>query len=237
MVVGFAGDIEQREKIFFEANQAYEEGRFHEAVEGYRRLIQSGYGNGHVYYNLGNSYVRLNQFGRAILNYERARLLLPRDADLDFNLRYARDQIRDAISGSQGFVSMTFFWLKSLALRDLFWAFAMLNVLFWGILSLRIFYRSEWSYYLLLITLTVWLVAGSSLGLKWYHMRTDDRAVILVEEVSVRAGPHLEDTVLFKLHEGTLVHSERSEDGWILVRLQHDKRGWVKGEAIENIRI
>lgn len=46
-------------------------------------------------------------------------------------------------------------------------------------------------------------------------MVKDDRSVVLSEEVQVRAGPDIKDTVLFKIHEGTVVHFERSEGDWV----------------------
>ena len=224
------------EELFFMSNQAFKQGRYQDAINGYEQLIKSGHENGHIYYNLGNVYFRQKQLGTAILNYERARLLIPRNADLNFNLRHARDQIQDAIPESQGFIRMAFFWLDSLSLYELFWGFAIVNVMFWGILLVRISIRMEWTYYLFLITLIFWLIGGFSFGLKWYQAETDDRAVILEQEVNILAGPDNNDTVLFKLHEGTIVHYERSEDGWSLIRLQDNKRGWLKAEVVERIR-
>ncbi|MBE9582453.1 MAG: SH3 domain-containing protein [Proteobacteria bacterium] len=235
-MAGVAAEDPQWEEIFFRSNQAYKEGRFQEAINGYGHLIQSGQRTGHLFYNLGNACFRLEQLGPAILNFERARLLMPRDADLSFNLRHARDQIQDAIPDSQGLISSTFFWLDSLSLNDLFLGFAIVNILFWAILLIRLFFRSEWSYYLLLVVLIFWVIAGASFGLKWYQVGTDDRAVILTEEVDVLAGPDIQDTVLFKLHAGAIVHHERSEDGWSLIRLPDKKRGWVKRESVERIQ-
>ena len=83
------------EERFFKANQLYKEGRFEDAAKDFSELIQSGRGNGHLYYNLGNAFFRQGRIGHAILNYERAHVLIPRDADLNFNLRYARNQVRD----------------------------------------------------------------------------------------------------------------------------------------------
>ena len=59
------------------------------------------------------------------------RLLLPRDADLAFNLGHAREQIRDVIPEAESFVGTAFFWLGSLTLAEFFWCFAVANVLFW----------------------------------------------------------------------------------------------------------
>ena len=225
------------EDAFFKANSAYREGRYAEAARRYRLLIRSGHENGHIYYNLGNACFRQGKLGRAILNYERARRFIPRDADLNFNLAHAREQRRDAVPETRGVTETAFFWLASLSLSEILWGFAVLNLLFWGILVVRVFTRPEWSYYVFLVLLAGWLAAGFSLGLKWHEEATDNRAVILLPEVSVLAGPDTRDTVLFKLHEGTVVYRERSEDGWSLIHLSDKKRGWVMSGAVEPVRL
>ena len=231
----YAAEGPSAEEIYFEANRAYKEDRYQDAIDGYFELVGQGYVNGHLYYNLGNAYFRSGQLGRAILNYKRAHLVIPRDADLNFNLRYALDQIQDAISADQNFLKQAFFWLDEITFRELMWSFALLNILFWGILVLRLFVRPEWTYYVFIVLLIFWLVGGASLGVKWHQLRTDLRAVILTGEVDVLAGPDSNDTVLFKLHEGTTIHRERIEDGWTLIRLSDNKRGWVESSAIETI--
>lgn len=224
------------EETSFKANQAYKERRFKAAIDGYEQIIRSGHANGHIYYNLGNAYFKEDRLGRAILNYERAVFLMPRDADLNFNLRHARDQIKDDIPGSKGLMSTTFFWLDSLRPGEIFWAFAILNLLFWLTLMLRLFNRSDGTSYLLIILLIFWLITGTSFGLKWYQIETDTRVVILDKEVNALAGPDAKDTVLFKLHEGAVVNQERSEDGWFLINLPDEKRGWVKAGSVESVK-
>ena len=224
------------EEIFFKANQAQKEGHYEQAAEGYQHLVDSGYAGGHVLYNLGNAYIRLNRLGMAILQYERARLLIPRDADLQFNLAYARNLTRDVIPASTGFMEHTLFWMDSFNLKELFRAFAVLNLLFWAILFIRLFYRSEWFFYLFVLVLACWFISGLSFGAKWVQVTYDDRAVILKKEVAVLAGPHQDDTVLFKLHEGAMVDEERVEDGWMLIHLPDRKRGWIRSADVAPVR-
>jgi hypothetical protein len=225
------------EETFFKANQAYKEERYQEAEEGYRKLLNAGYKNGHLYYNLGNVHLRRGELGRAILSYERARILMPREADLLFNLRYASDQRQDAAPEDRSMLATAFFWLDSLSVRELFRTFAVLNLLFWMVLLVRLFNRSDLGYYLLLTVAILWAIGGLSFGIKWYQAETDDRAVVLPAEVSIFSGPDEKETVLFKLHSGTVVHGERSEDGWALVRFSGERRGWTKGGHIERIRL
>jgi len=223
------------EESFFKANQAYREGHFEEAIDGYLHLVRSGKGGGPVYYNLGNAYLKADRLGRAVWAYERALLLTPRDPDLRFNLSHARDQTVDAMGDPRGSIETVFFWLRSFSLRELFGGFAILNLLFWSVLIIRLFNRSEWLYYIFLFVISLWFVTGLSFGLKYYRVTIDDRAVVLQKEADILAGPDATDTVLFKLHEGTVVHHERSEDGWSLIRVSDKNRGWVTSEAIGRI--
>ncbi|MDZ7697385.1 MAG: hypothetical protein U5R49_10835 [Deltaproteobacteria bacterium] len=224
------------ETRFFESNQAYSAGDFQKAIQGYGQLIRSGHGTGDIYYNLGNAYLKAHRLGKAIWAYERARVVMPRNADLNYNLAYARDQTLDAIPESRGLMHNVLFWLDYVSLPEIFWGFAILNLFFWTALLIRLFMKAEWLFYLIILLLPCWGIAGGSFAVKWYQMIHDDRAVIVAKEADVRAGPHPSDTLLFKLHEGATVHAERAEDGWRLIRLSNEKRGWVKGEALKAVR-
>ncbi|MDD5722577.1 MAG: tetratricopeptide repeat protein [Syntrophales bacterium] len=223
------------EEDFFEANRAYKNEAFQEAIDGYLRIIEHGSENGHIYYNLGNAYFRLGYLGKAILSYEKARLFIPRDSDLNFNLSQAKNQTRDDVSDSQNFSLCNVLGLDGVNLCETFLVFTLLNVLFFGILCVRIFKKAEWGYYLS-IFLAIFIGIGALVFVsKWHELINDDRAVIISKEVEVLAGPDPEDTVLFKIHEGVVVHHERAEDGWVLLRLSKDKRGWVKSDQLERI--
>lgn len=232
---GKTGD--EKVNLFFEANKLYNEDRYKEAVDIYLQLIESGYNNGHLYYNLGNACFRLDQIGYVILYYERAKLLIPRDVDLDYNLRYVHQMTMDAVDENPGILSMTFFWCDSMTVGEIFLIFAIINALFWIVLILRLFFKQEWTYYLVVITLVTWLVSGCSFGWKYYQVNFINRAVVLSNVVNVLSGPNSKDTILFKLHAGTIVEQERVEDGWKLIKLPDKKRGWVNASMVELINL
>jgi len=224
------------EEIYIKANQAYKDGLYEDAAASYLDIMDAGGFDAHIEYNLGNTYYRMDRIGLAILHYERSKIHMPRDADLDFNLRYVLDKRMDDIEETEGFVSMTFFWLKSLSLAELYWGFVGVNLVLFLVLFIRLFIKSEWSYYVLLVIIPIWSVMALSCGIKQYQAFHDDRAVIIEEEVNVLAGPDDDDTLLFKLHEGSIVHEERVEDGWALIGFSNDKRGWVPSGDLERIR-
>jgi len=171
---------------FFEANQAYKNHQFQQAVDGYRHLIKNGYENGPVHYNLGNAYFRRGDLGRAILSYERACLLIPRDNDLAFNLSHARNQTQDAYSDLQMSSLSDFLGLGGLNRYEVFFGFVLLNFLFFSLLCIRLYKKTEWTYYLSIFLAIVIGIGGCALALKWVAWASDSRAVILSEEVVVR---------------------------------------------------
>ncbi len=75
---------------FDAANQQFKSGDFAGAAAAYEKILVTEGRRAAVFYNLGNSYQSLKQYGPAILAYERARLLTPRDPDLLANLALAR---------------------------------------------------------------------------------------------------------------------------------------------------
>ncbi len=100
-VAGCAGQPvdTQTVELYRQGNLLYEGGKYAEASRTYERIIVRGLRNGHVYYNLGNAYYKQDQIGRAILAYERASRLIPRDGDLKNNLELANERTVDQIAG------------------------------------------------------------------------------------------------------------------------------------------
>src|SRR5882724_4247006 len=84
----------QPDAEFAKANQEYSKGNFKEAMTSYEALVRAGQWNANLFYDLGNAYFRTRDFGRAILNYERALALDNHHPEATGNLQIARDEAR-----------------------------------------------------------------------------------------------------------------------------------------------
>src|SRR5205085_8665330 len=84
----------QPDAEFAKANQAFAQGHFKEAIANYETLIRDGQSSANVFYDLGNAYFRTGDFGRAILDYERALALERHHPEAVANLQIARDEAR-----------------------------------------------------------------------------------------------------------------------------------------------
>src|SRR5246500_3628518 len=84
--------LAQPDAEFAKANQEFAQGDFKEAISGYEALIRGGQSSANVFYDLGNAYFRVGDFGRAILNYERALALERHHPEATANLQIVRDE-------------------------------------------------------------------------------------------------------------------------------------------------
>src|SRR5690606_27767863 len=78
-------------------NRLYNEGKYQEAINNYLKVTEGNDHSAALYYNLANSYYKLNQIAPSIYYYEKALLLAPQDTDIKNNLLYAQNMTIDAI--------------------------------------------------------------------------------------------------------------------------------------------
>ena len=79
------------------AESHYDNKRYDEAIKVYEELVEEGFENSSLYFNLGNSYYRSGQVGRAIASYLAARQYNPRDPDIIANLNHAHKNTTDQL--------------------------------------------------------------------------------------------------------------------------------------------
>lgn len=223
--MGWAGDFET-------ANQAYDQGKFAEAKDGYEKVIAGGSGSANIFYNLGNADFRLGSAGRAILDYERALALNPRHPEAQANLKLLRDQ--------NGAKLLPLSWNSRMAnyLTPEIWAI-LAAVSGWAVLFGMVFLatnrRSEnfgwWT--LCLLSAAVCAVAAVSL---WSIAKDQTLGVITAHEAEARLAPAESAGVAGALPAGSQVRvlSERGE--WVYCELPGQLRGWIPDGAVMRVR-
>lgn len=225
-----------------EADHAYQNNDFKTAIEKYELILSTQGESAEVYYNLGNSYFKDKNIAKAVLNYERALLLNPGDADIRFNLEMARGKTVDQITPASEIFIVT--WINTLGnmLSESGWGI-------WGIVSFMlllvsmffyIFGRRLWikkagfisAAVLLVVTISSNLFAKEQRG----ELESREGAVVMAPSITVKSTPNESGTDLFVLHEGTKVYIEdNSMKGWKEIRLEDGNKGWLPTEAIEVI--
>lgn len=224
-----------------DGDSAYMRNDYASAIQIYENLLNQGEAS-EVYYNLGNSYYKANDIAKAILNYERALLLQPGNADIRANLEIARAKTIDKVIP----VPEVFFiaWGKSLINCLSVDVWARLGVIFFILLLVAIslyFFSKQ----------ILWKKVGFIGGLVFlvfvilsnvFAFQQKDaivnrtEAIVLSPSVTVRSTPSDSGTSLFVLHEGRKVEvKDSSMREWKEISLEDGKVGWVPVTAIEVI--
>ncbi|HEY85143.1 MAG TPA: tetratricopeptide repeat protein [Chloroflexi bacterium] len=226
------------------ANRLYENGQFALAAQGYQQLIDRGYTDSSLYYNLGNAHFKQGDIGRAILNYRRAEKLGPRDSDIQANLQLARAETLDRLEDTaetEGFFHHIARFTRKFTLNEL----AIFALTAWFALALLIIvlinsrisgaWRETLQYAIALMTM-ITLLGVAGLGSRMYAEKTRPEGVIVAPEVSVTSGPGNQYVTEFTLHSGTEVGIADKRGNWVLLTLPGGEvEGWVPAEAIEGI--
>ncbi len=230
--------------LFYQANNLYEEGRYEEAAAAYRQLLDHGYESGNLYFNLGNTYFRMGRTGRAVLYYEKAKRLIPRDADLRANLGYAlegvdegtpswqREFYQNLISffpqGHLALITSSFFALLIAIIIVMLLANGHPDVSFASVLR-----RSRWRvpFYLCSLLFLLFLTLA---GLQYFDRLTPSGVAVEAGGVA-RYEPAPEATVHFNLDEGSRVKITGEKDDWYLITRRDGRRGWVEKRYIGEI--
>ena len=225
--------------VFLSANQAYKEGRYEQAAVLYEKLMARDIINGDILYNLGNSYLKAGKIGKALVNYRKAELFMPRNEDLQANIQYALQQTIDKIEGRDpySYVKSFCFWYSRLTIKELVAVFLVANIGLWGIALFQLFKKQDYFRLVLYVFVASAILFGISAGIKVYSFYYNPGGVVIAREVTVRSGSGINDTALFNLHEGAEFDWLDESDGWIKIQLRDGKKGWVQKETVEKISV
>ena len=220
---------------FNKANEEYAQGHFKEAIAGYEALVHEGQWNANLFYDLGNAYFRTRDFGRAILNYERALALDQHHPEATANLQIARDESRAlelqptklerylqfASINQYTIAAAVALWLGIFGIVALFFARRRSAAL----MSLSILC-------LLLCAAAVWAIYTLDNG-------SNGRALAIVTGTDVQARLATADTAnsVLALPAGSEIKILSTRGDWMYAALPNDLRGWIQTKNAEQVRL
>ena len=227
------------------ASQLYEAGQYAEAAQAYQHLVDQGFADSALYYNLANANFKQGDYGRAVLNYLRAERLDPRDPDVQANLALARAQTTDqlevaqptGLAGALSQASQSWLGLNELAMITLA---SWILVVFLAILltSVKPGGAVQRGVRAALVMTALVLFAGIiMLGMRLHLENDRTAAVVMVPEVAVASGPGAQYVIEFELHSGAEVELLETRGSWNRVALPGEEglEGWVPAAAVEAV--
>jgi hypothetical protein len=227
--------IAQPATQFAKANQEYAAGDFKAAIADYEELVRSGQDTPNVFYNLGNAYFRQNNFGHAILNYERALALEPHHPEAQANLRVARDEARAlelipnrwerlfafANENQYAVTAAIGFWIGLFLISVYIWGRRRsLSAIALSILSLSIF---------AIAVLAIYELSDGKNG--------RGLAIVTGDNVEARLATADNANRVLTLPAGSEIKIVSQRGDWIYAALPNNLRGWMPANSAEQVRL
>ena len=227
-------------ELFQRANAYYEKSEYPKAVEEYRAILDQGLESGSLDFNLGNAYFKLGELGKAVLYYEKAKMLIPQDADLKSNLEYAQS-LSEEPAASDG----RLWWTKFLedltgflSIGDLTNAVSGCYFLIACLIALHIAYRGRMRKtraFSIIVAALAFITIGASWAARVYERESLKPAIVIAKEESGRFEPVDTSTVYFKVYAGNKVLVVSTKDNWSKVKRLDGKTAWIKNDTISLI--
>jgi tetratricopeptide (TPR) repeat protein len=238
-------------KLFTEANEFFRQANevqskdsdtarelYSKSVLRLERIIRDGnIVNGKLYYNIGNAYFRMDDLGRAIVNYLRASRFIPGDSNLNQNLDYARSRRLDKIEERQKtrVLKTILFWHYDLSYHVRVIIFAVFFIIFWLLLGVRIFKPEKFSRTWMVGTAAAAVLFLSSVFYEGLYQYSQRDGVIVAPKVIARKGDDQSYQPSFKdpLHSGTEFQLIEDRGDWYQVELRDGRHCWLPSSAVE----
>ncbi len=192
-----------------------------------------------IYFNLGNAYFKNNELGKAILNYEKAKILAPSDADILYNLDVAKEKIKGDVIPIKPFFLIKWWRNIQVKLSSSTWAYIGIFLLWIGVMGLLLWLFSTQrllkkrgfitGVFALTLSIFPFLFSWGQLA-----METDSKkGILMVEKTYLRPNP--DGAEEFEIFEGTELELLDHINNWSKVRLINSDVGWVKKSEYEKI--
>ena len=233
--VSTVSSLAQAKGDFTKANQEYAQGNFAEAISGYEALVGAGQWSANLFYDLGNAYFRVGDFGHAVLNYERALALERHHPEAIANLQIARDEAH-SLELQQSWPERYFQFASvnqySIAAAIAFWfaVFAMVMLIFARRRSATLI--ATLIFCLLLSAVAIYAVYTLERG-------SNGSALAIVTGKNVQARLATADTAnsILALPSGSEVKILSTRGDWIYAGLPNNLRGWIPAKDAQQVRL
>lgn len=241
IVLSYTLKAEELRTAFDSANARYSRGKYDQAIKMYEDILAKGEESAALYFNLGNAYLKSNELGHAILNYERAKRLDPDDEEINSNIKLANQRTEDKIEPApQLFLAQ---WENGVTdiMTERSWSYFLITFLFISFIMFSFYIMSknknlkQFGFFGGLIVIILSIFTFFMARSKYENTVNSSSAIITSASVTVTGSPSSQGTKLFILHEGTKVKITDHNGDWTEIKIANGNVGWIKNTAIESI--
>lgn len=233
---------EEAKELFIQANTAFDNENYSEAIELYLGLTTE-YESVQVFHNLSLSYYYNGNIAKAILYMEKANRLAPLNRDINKNLKLLEENVDSEIAVMPDFFLKAWMNAVSKVLSSGTWLFFHLAILGLAIYLLYLYLIKGVDfnlhfYYIRGSIIGLFIISLMLAGLSYnrHVLDNDDRtAIIMSDDVPLRMGAEANSQEVMRVNQGVKVRIEDEIGNFYKVKLQDYTEAWLKKDFVEII--
>lgn len=223
--------------IYAKALEAQNNGQHKEAIKLYESVLQAEQTSASLYNNLGLAYIKQQQLGMGIVQFERALKIAPNHADAQHNLKAANQRIEENFTPSQSLFFVRWWNGVAQSLSSTGWAMVILLMLLliagsigWSI------YQSNKQFKTIGIVLGCLCLLPFIWGFQQRAVEySSNQAIIIKKQIGLRQAPDLSSEEIELIFEGVKITILEEQDSWTHIQLPNHLIGWVPNQMIQKI--
>ncbi|MDD2191422.1 MAG: tetratricopeptide repeat protein [Bacteroidales bacterium] len=222
--------------LFEKGNAFFNNKNYEQALKTYLMIESKDKVSSDLYYNIGNTYFRLNDYTNSILYYERGLKLKPNDENLNINLRVAKSRLKGDV-----YIIPDFFLIK--------WWKAISNIFIpstWTIMSIIllivssvifVFYYFSFNkkivlFYCFILSLLLLITSVFAGFSKENTMHSKSYAIVFDSQTYGKDSPDINSTDKIRIYKGQKIKIIDKNNDWIKVKTEDGKEAWIENKDV-----
>ena len=229
-------NLQANDSLFTLANEDYANQNYSLAIDKYQSILALAIESSELYYNLGNSYYKINEIHQAIYNYEKSLKLNPNFTEAKENLELCNLLLIDKIDKMPELFYKTYYKKLKKLLPEKWWKTTSL-ILIWSfmfIYLIKIITNRNFNFLqnIVLVFSLLFFVIYQDIS---NDSLKNKEAIIFSQVIDIMSAPTEKANKLFTLHLGTKVKINDQIENWVNISLANGNKGWVALKHLKEI--
>jgi len=230
--------IEQDSNKILTANEAYNAGKYTEAIELYQQILQNDLGGFGLYSNMARSYAMTNQDNHAILYFEKALKLKPNDTNVQADIKKIRQRNTQIEQNNISYFENS--WIKFTGIfSPNVWGYISICIFIIFVISLFLYKRIEQKYkYPQLFTASIVLLFFVIVIItksRYTQVYDGNYLIIMEQNTKLKKGPDSLSPDIDTMVPGTKVSKQDQLNDWVQIKDTYGNIGWVDVKNVASI--
>ena len=232
---------QELESLMQNGNDFYQNKQYEEAIGSYEAILNQGFLSSELYYNLGNSYYRMGNLGKAILYFEKSLKVSPSNDDAVHNLKLANARTVDKIQEIPPLFFIKWWNILLTSFTSVGWQLIIFVFYILLLICVALYFLirniqvQKYAFIFGSLNIIALLFSVIFFFSSLERESSKEYGILQKSVETVKISPDKQSDDAFVVHEGIKFKIEDEVNNWVKIKLSDGKVGWLPNNSFEVI--